>query len=116
MENKENLKFYAQEMLDSWDAIPTEWIESLWEKDFDFMQPLSVDEYNNLRYDLGIWGFSWLLSSYWSEKILDNIDTINEELTALRLFETDRGVIVSVDAAGFDFFERVWIPLYKILN
>lgn len=114
--NKENLKWYIQNMVDSFDKIPTEWVSELWAANECFLEPLTLDEDGEAVYDLGIWGWCFLLPSYWSEKIEDHINEINEQLPNLNVFGTDRGILLSPKSCGYNFYEGLWDVLYEILN
>ena len=60
-----------------------------------------------------MWGTMWSFSCSFDE---DWARSHLEEMAAcgFRLYESeDYGLIFGIDAAGFDFYEAFWIPLYK---
>ena len=51
-------------------------------------------------------------SSLDEEWIRENIEDI-EELGFLIYDTEETGILLGIDAGGFDFYEAFWIPLYK---
>ena len=58
-----------------------------------------------------MWSFKDSADDYWLEK-LDGIRKMSE--CGFKIFESQKyGYFFGIDAAGFDFYEAFWIPLYK---
>ena len=60
-----------------------------------------------------MWGTMWSFSCSFDE---DWARSHLEEMAAcgFRLYESeDYGLVFGIDAAGFDFYEAFWVPLYK---
>lgn len=84
--------------------------------EFDNGKTITIEGFDLEREDydrFSMWGTMWSFScsfdEYWALSHL-------EEMAAcgFRLYESeDYGLVFGIDAAGFDFYEAFWIPLYK---
>ena len=84
--------------------------------ELDSGETIQTEESNLEREDYDrfpMWGTMWSFSCSFDEDwALSHL----EEMAAcgFRLYESeDYGLVFGIDAAGFDFYEAFWVPLYK---
>ena len=77
---------------------------------------LNEDEFAIARDDgLPMWGTMWQMTDICDQDWLEEDDGIRIlSECGFRVYESDEfGYFFGIDAAGFDFYEAFWIPLYK---
>lgn len=74
------------------------------------LEDLSLEEEESLP----MWGTMWAFSDFCDSEWLDNEENRRKMAKCgFRIYESeDFGYIFGIDGAGYDFYERHWIPLY----
>jgi hypothetical protein len=105
----------AERLVNSFSAIPTEWVKIIAEK--------TGDEFYGI-----MWGTMFLVNEPVDKRriqallkpVADTEDDLygTEEVgdTGISAFEIDGELVLGINGAGYDFYEHHWIPLYTALG
>lgn len=105
----------TQAWIKEFNAISRGMIEQLMIDHPDEWEEVTVFEDDEPYYVLPMWGTMWSFDSIFDEEWLEEKDGI-EVMSKLgfRIYHHEEfGYWFGIDAAGFDFYEEYWIPLYK---
>lgn len=114
----DNINGAARAFVAELNAYPVDMIGTLMSVAPDDWSEVTVfgdDENDECREFLPMWGTMWSFSDptdiWWLEE-KDGI-RIMSELGFRVYFHEEWGYFFGIDYAGYDFYERHWIPLYK---
>ena len=105
----------AERLVDSFSAIPTEWVKIVAEK--------TGSEFYGI-----MWGTMFLVNEPVDKRriqaLLKPVEDTEDELygtdevgeTGISAFEIDGELVLGINGAGYDFYEHHWIPLYEALG
>lgn len=78
----------------------------------------STDDLEPIRDDFfPMWGTMFVPEDLDQMRMRNNKDNIMQKIADIgfRIYDTeDFGYVLGIDAAGFDFYERYWFPLYDL--
>lgn len=97
-------------------AIPTDMIDRLMDSAPDEWEEVTDYElYNNSIYEkLPMWGTMWSFGSSFDEWWLEDEGIALMSSCGFRIYCHETwGYFFGIDAAGFDFYEAFWLPLYN---
>lgn len=106
--------------VNGFNAIPQGMIKQLMTDHPGDWEEVTIFEDDYEPYDfLPIWGTMWSFESFcdelWLEEELEEDDGIEimSKLGFRIYYHEEFGYFFGIDAAGLDFYEEYWIPLYK---
>lgn len=101
------IKESVEKWVNSFQAIPQTLIQKAYTN--GDLARISPSEGENC---LPMWGWLWLIDDISdSDWMRGNIETVAE--LGFDVFESDDGLFLGIDGAGYDFYGEHWIPLYK---
>ena len=100
----------------NFDCIPTILIEKAYKDSYEEIEILASPYNNQETPIIPYWGYVYLPSTIYHDKILENPNVISEKALFIVYYTEDIGVYLGINGGGYDFYERHWLPLYEILT